>query len=101
MFGPRDYTEKRDYYRMALDCPVTYSDVEGLRSRQGQGRDLSAKGISFVASDSFPIGSTLKVSVAPKVSMTKPLFATIKIVRVEKNGENKEYLLAGMIEEMA
>lgn len=100
MLGSRHYTEKRDFYRMALDCPITYSDIEGLRSRSGQGVDLSAKGIAFEASDNFPIGSLLKIQVSPKLTMTPPFSATVKIVRVERNSAKQNYLLAGLIEEM-
>lgn len=101
MLGSRKYTEKRDYLRMALDCPVTYSDVEGLRSRQGTCINLSAKGIAFEAADNFPVGSKLKISMQPKLAMTPPLSAVVKVLRVERNSAKQCYTLAGQIEEIA
>lgn len=100
MFSSRYNTEKRDYMRMALDCPVSYSDLEGLRTRQGHCINLSAKGIAFEAAESFPLGAELTVSLIPKLSMTPPFSAKIKIVRAERNSIKHNYTLAGMIEEV-
>ncbi|MDX1810404.1 MAG: PilZ domain-containing protein [Gammaproteobacteria bacterium] len=101
MIGSRTYTEKRDFHRMVLDCPVSYSDVDGLRVRSGRGINLSARGIAFEASESFPVGSLLKVNVEPQLAMTQPLSALIKVLRVERDSANQCYKLAGSIEEFA
>ncbi len=100
MLSSRRYTEKRDYIRMELGCPVQYSDVSGLRVREGTCLNLSAKGIAFEATEEFPIGAKLTVHVSPKLAVTPPFSATVKIVRTEPL-QNKKFKLAGLIEEVA
>lgn len=100
MLGSRSYSEKRKFHRMALECPISYSDSSGLRTRRGTGKDLSAKGIAFFADDSFPVGATLKVNVEPGLTLTPPFSAMVKILRVEHNSQNQNYLLACSIEEI-
>lgn len=100
MLSSRRYTEKRDYMRMELDCPVKYSDTAGLRTREGQCLNLSAKGIAFEATEDFPVGAKLTVHVAPKLAVTPPFSATVKILRTERQNEKRNYKLAGVIEEI-
>lgn len=98
---PRKYSEKRSFIRMELDCPLTYSDATGLRSREGKCLNLSAKGIALETNEDFPVGSTLKVNVTPKLALTPPFSATVKIVRSESSDDPQRFKLAGVIEEIA
>lgn len=100
MFSSRYNTEKRKFMRMEMDCPLSYSDLEGLRTREGKCINLSAKGIAFEAPESFPLGAELKVCLVPKLDMTPPFSAKIKIVRAERNSAKHNYTLAAQIEEV-
>ena len=100
MFSPRSYAEKRNFHRMVLNCPISYSDTSGLRTRQGTAKDLSAKGIAFFAADDFPVGATLTVNLEPGVTVTPAFSVMVKILRVERNEKDRNYLLACTIEEI-
>ena len=86
---------------MEMNCPLTYSDVEGLRVRNGTCLNLSANGISMEVEDSFPVGSELKVNVSPGLAMTNPFSAHLKVVRVEQVDQTRRYKISGRLSEIA
>ena len=100
MLLSRNFSEKRSFIRMSVNCPVTYSDTDGLRKRIGTCVDLSAKGIAFQCDESFPLGAKLKVNVEPKLSISPPFSAVVKVIRVESEKTHGTYKLAGLIEEI-
>jgi predicted YcjX-like family ATPase len=85
MLNRNDFSEKRGYQRMELECPMTFS-VKGDKSKtvhQGIARNLSASGLSVICSVELKEGSKLDVTVAPEQAIVPPLLATCKVTRVE------------------
>lgn len=98
MLGSRNYIEKRDFMRMALDCPVDYVVSNSRQgSKSGVCVDLSAKGISFLCEDAIPEGAMIDISVKPQLAISPPFNAQMKIVRVEQMSDGV-FSVAGTIE---
>jgi len=99
MLNSRQYIEKRDFMRMALNCPVEYR-VSGSNQTPKTGTcvNLSAKGISFVCDDHYPEGAELDISVKPQLAISPPFNAKMKVIRVVHQSEEKCYSIAGVIE---
>ena len=98
MLNSRQYIEKRDFMRMALNCPVSYQPLESTQDKKtGTCVNLSANGISFLCDDQFEEGIELDISVQPQLAISPPFNAVMKVVRVEMQGSSNTYCIAGII----
>jgi len=100
MFAPRNYAEKRDFIRMSMNCPVSYRPLDSENQKTGTCVNLSAKGILFHCDDNYPAGSLIKVGVSPRLTISPPFNAIVKIVRVKQHISKDGFLLAGIIQEI-
>lgn len=87
-----EYSEKRDFIRLAVDCDVYYQS-EGGQERSGQGHDLSAGGVMFEVEQEFPVGTRLQVRIHPRNNLTPPLETTVEVLRLDATAPGK--FLAG------
>ena len=53
----RDFDEKRDFIRMALDCKIQCKDLASGETFYGHAHDLSGKGLSFDVDREFAPGA--------------------------------------------
>ena len=91
-----DYSEKRDFFRMNLDCNMEYS-VNGSGNKQcGHIKNLSGNGISFLAEQALTPGAEVQVSIKPENPITPPLDLIVEVVRCSGTGD-KQYEIAGNI----
>lgn len=89
-----DYSEKRDFFRMNMDCNMEYT-VNGSGTRLcGHIKNLSGNGISFFAEQAIAAGTRIQVSIKPENPITPPLDLTIEVIRCHDTG-NKQYEIAG------
>jgi len=100
MFAPRGYIEKRDFIRMAMNCPVSYQLLDSANQKIGTCVNLSGKGILFRCDDRYPLGTLLRLVVSPHLAISPAFNAIVKIVRVNSASSNEEFLLAAAIEEI-
>lgn len=92
-----DYSEKRDFLRMDMDCSIEYQ-VEGeADSYTGQMKNLSATGIQFTCGHGMAPGSQIAVTVTPLKDITPPMSADVTVARCDPQGDGTEYLVAGQI----
>lgn len=89
-----DYSEKRDFFRMNLECNMEYS-VNGLNKQCGQIKNLSGNGISFLADTELQPGAEIQVIIKPEKSITPPLDVMVEVVRCNNFGD--KYEIAGNI----
>lgn len=94
----RNYDEKRDYYRMTVDCPVRFAPVGGTHYTEGLCRNFSAGGIQFVSSTSVSLNQLLDVNITPTMSVVPPLNAIIEVIRCDPDTQG--FIIAGVIKEM-
>ena len=78
-----NHNEKRDFIRMTVDCQVTYHEVGVNEVHTGNTKNLSGKGILFLAAREIPIGTVLDINVSPDNDVTPPLDAIVEVVRIE------------------
>ncbi|MCW8888029.1 MAG: PilZ domain-containing protein [Gammaproteobacteria bacterium] len=75
-----DFSEKRDFIRMGVDCPTTF-EIEGESgSFNGTARDLSASGLQIVTQKEVAIGTILNIKVLPEKAIIAPLHAVVEVV---------------------
>ncbi len=80
-----DYSEKRDFLRMSIDCELSFSEAGNSKRYQGNVINLSSKGILFTSSQKFAEGSTLEIILTPSNSATPPMEANVVVTRVISN----------------
>lgn len=84
--------EHRGYMRLDIDCPVDYARLsDDLKPaynavEDSYSKNISASGISFIASEKIPVGSFLELRI--KVPSTDKFIAAIgKVLRCEPEGK--------------
>lgn len=91
-----DYSEKRNFFRMNLDCTAEYT-INGSGDKQiGVVSDLSGDGISIIASESVKPGTEVRVSIKPENTVTPPLEVVMEVLRCDEKDQNN-FVLAGNI----
>lgn len=75
--------EKRDFQRLQVDHPVRVTEMEGGRTHEALGRDLSPTGVSFAMASPLPVGARISVSIEPSSTMLSPFHAEAEVLRVE------------------
>jgi len=91
-----DYSEKRNFFRMNIECNAEYI-VNGSGNRKsGFVSDLSGDGISLIADQSVEPGTEVRVSIQPENSVTPPLDVVMEVIRCEQQ-DQENYLVAGNI----
>lgn len=90
-----EYAEKRDFFRMNMDCTMEYS-INGSGIKEcGTIKDLSGDGVSFLANQEVSPGTEVSISITPENTVTPPLNVKIEVLRCDPEGGN--YLIAGNI----
>lgn len=79
-----DFSEKRDFIRMPMQCPIWIRDMDGDRPETAEMRDLSATGIRFVSARALDTGARLQLTVQPTNPITPPLAAEISVLRCQE-----------------
>ncbi|MDH5229251.1 MAG: PilZ domain-containing protein [Gammaproteobacteria bacterium] len=97
----RSFSEKRDFMRMQIKCPVTFSEIDSDVEYQGTCINLSAKGVLIQAKRRFPEGTRLAIFVQPELAISPNFSATIEVIRTEVDADASEYRFAGRIEEIS
>lgn len=97
----QDYSEKRDFYRMAVDCAARYR-VNGADTVQSATvKDLSAGGVQLRIDQELAAGATLNVEIQPGKAITPPLHAVVKVIRcTPAEDDPRAFSIACSIERM-
>ncbi len=81
MLGRGDYSEKRGFNRMGVECPVTLRGADGALY-QGKAMDLSATGLQVNMAQALELGAVLRLTMSPEQALVPPLEAMVEVVRV-------------------
>ena len=93
----RSYDEKRDFYRMAVDCELTFKTTEGDQQGTGICRNLSAGGVAFDTDHSLADGVGIRIRIDPVSQITNPLEALAQVVRCVGRSDGDGYHVAATI----
>lgn len=91
-----NYSEKRNFFRMNLECVAEYTINGSGNLKQGKVSDLSGDGISIIADQSVEPGTEVRVSIQPENDVTPPLEVVMEVLRCETQDADN-FLLAGNI----
>ncbi|MBL4762637.1 MAG: PilZ domain-containing protein [Gammaproteobacteria bacterium] len=89
-----NYAEKRDFYRMVVDCPIRYRKRGQEKSEAGLVKDLSASGLSFECVEELRSGEVLEVVIKPVNDVTPPFAAVVSVIRCIRLDESSAALTA-------
>ncbi len=84
-----EYSEKRDFTRMDVECVVNYRRSGESEMRQAVGHNLSAGGVQFETEEEIAVGAQLEIVISPQKNLTPPLEATAEVVRVEPSADGR------------
>ncbi len=91
-----DYSEKRDFFRMNLDCTMEYSVNGSGDKQQGLMKNLSGDGVSFVVDREMTPGTEVSISIKPENTVTPPLDVVVEVLRCSA-ADDEKYEIAGNI----
>ena len=96
-----DYTEKRDYRRVKVECAIYYKmlDTELEEEEVGQLENISGRGMMFISDIGVPMSAELEIRVEPGNDLTPPLHARVQVVRMEKQRRGQGYEIGAVIRE--
>ena len=79
-----DFTEKRDYLRIQVNCDLHFKQKYSEKIHIGHCTSLSSGGVSFISKQKLFIGEKLEASVHPQNQMTPTIIGLIEVVRVDE-----------------
>jgi len=91
-----DYSEKRDFFRMNMDCTVEYSINGSGDKHQGLMKNLSGDGLLFLVDHEMTPGTEVSISITPENTVTPPLEVVVEVLRCHA-AEDEKYEVAGNI----
>ncbi len=92
-----DYSEKRDFLRMNMECPARFRVDGASRVEKALVQNLSGSGILLLTDQPVEDGSRLAVEVLPGKTITPPLSAYVSVLRCSPS-EDGNYSVACTIE---
>lgn len=79
-----DYSEKRDFPRMHVDCAARYR-LEGSASVDSAiARDLSGGGLLLRVDRELLVGSRIDIEIQPGTDITPPFYASAEVIRCDQ-----------------
>ena len=94
---PIDYSEKRNFFRMNVDCDMEYTVNGSGEKERGTVLNLSGEGVSFTTNEQVNPGTMVHISIAPENAVTPPLEVTVEVLRCEAENDTERYEIAGNI----
>ena len=92
--------DQRTIRRIDIDCAINYKNVNETDFKQGTAKNISSKGVLFVADEEFDVGTMMEIKVVPGDSSIPPHGAIIEVVRVNPVESGKNFEIAGLIKVM-
>lgn len=80
----REYEEQRGYFRMAVDCPLTFGVGSEGYVHKGTVKNLSASGLMFTTDIMLKQGDQIKASLEPENNITPPMIVAATVLRCVK-----------------
>jgi len=76
-----DFSEKRSFYRMPVECQLEYTENGNEETRTGHVKNISGDGILFQTDHAVGVGTEMNIIVKAGSNLTPPLHATIEVIR--------------------
>ncbi len=98
---PRQYEEKRNFHRMAVDCAMSFGVVGEKHVAAGHCKNLSATGVLFDAFQPMAVGARIYINITPQKAVVAPLRAEAEVLRVEHRDDHNTYRIAARITQLS
>jgi len=95
-----DSSDKRDFRRMNVEIKAVFKVNGNQQMLEGTVTDLSATGLRILTDTLVIIGDEIDVKVKPEKTVVPPLYARVKVLRVDINESSPKYHLGCEITEM-
>lgn len=76
-----EFAEKRDFIRMGVNCPATFTINDDAATYQGIADNLSATGLQVTTDKMVNEGVFMEINVQPEQAVVAPLKAHVEVVR--------------------
>lgn len=76
----QDYNEKRNYPRMTIECPASFTIV-GAGAGGAIVRNLSGGGLLISIDHEIAQGSEMRIEIKPVNDITPPMVAEVQVLR--------------------
>ncbi len=95
-----DYKEKRDFYRMTMDCTAEYKVNGSGKTSEAIVKDLSSGGLLLWVKQEIKPGSQISIELKPVKDITPPMNARAEVVRCDplENEQDTYAAACSMIE---
>lgn len=77
-----EFTERREYFRINVDCEIDYRRLDGDAVQKARCTTLSGAGLSFITDEILEIDDKLEVIIQSQLPATPPLRAHIRVINV-------------------
>lgn len=91
-----NHLEKRNLFRMHLDCDIAYKSASSAEVNHGRCKSISGSGVSFIADQPIGQGKALEIKVVPKNAASPSMTAFIKVVRITLLPDNTYEIAASI-----
>lgn len=82
-------SDKRDFFRMTVDCTARFRVVGDERVGSARVKDLSGSGMLLWSELPVEAGTRLHVAVLPESEITPPLYAIVEVIRCDPVGDEQ------------
>jgi hypothetical protein len=82
-----DFSEKRSFYRMAVNGPVKFRVNGDSTVSTGSVLNLSSSGLLIASEQEVPVNSNMTVQIIPTQTITPPLTAEVEVLRNEADAD--------------
>lgn len=79
----QDYEEKRNYPRMAIECPASFKIINGDGGGGAIVKNLSGGGLLLSMTADCPKSAAMKIEIKPVNDITPPMVAEVEVIRCE------------------
>ena len=91
-----DFSEKRSFYRMPVECQLEYTENGNEETRTGHVKNISGDGILFQTDHAIGMGTEMTIIVKAGSNLTPPLHATIEVIRCSLTDDDSYEVAATM-----
>lgn len=91
-----DFSEKRSFYRMPVECQLEYTANGNDETRTGHVKNISGDGILFHTDSAINVGVEMSIIVKAGSNLTPPLHATIEVIRCSLTDDDSYEVAATM-----
>jgi len=91
-----DFSEKRSFFRMPVECQLEYTEIGHDEVRTGHVKNISGDGILFQISHAVNVGTEMNIIVKAGSNLTPPLHASIEVIRCQLTDDDSYEVAATM-----